>query len=177
MGSLELSVLPAELVAPSLHRAIVAFCSAAYDEDMAPYFAAFTETTYVLGHLDGELVTHGCWVTRWLQPEGMRPLRTAYVEAVATAHAHRGRGHAAALMRRIQAELAGYELAALSPFSAEWYARLGWELWRGPLFARTDAGLERSPDDEEVMILRQPTTPPLDLSAPLSIEWRAGEVW
>jgi aminoglycoside 2'-N-acetyltransferase I len=56
------------------------------------------------------------------------------------------------------------------------YARLGWELWRGPLFVRTDAGLMPTPD-EEVMILRLPRTTPLDLDSPLSAEWREGELW
>lgn len=177
MGELTLSVLSSRAATPAVRERIITFCSAAYEEEMAPYFAAFDEPTYVLGHLDGELVTHGCWVTRWLQPEGLPSLKTAYVEAVATAHGHRGRGFAAALMRRIAAEVRDFELAALSPFSAPWYAQLGWEAWRGPLFARTAAGLERSADDEEVMILRLPATPPLDLLAPLSIEWRPGEVW
>jgi hypothetical protein len=29
----------------------------------------------------------------------------------------------------------------------------------------------------KVMILRLPCTPPLDLDAPLSAEWREGELW
>lgn len=176
-GELMLRVVPSALVAADERETIVAFCSAAYEEDMAPYFAVLKEPTYVLGDVDGELVSHGCWVTRWLQPEGLAPLRTAYVEAVATAHAHRGKGYAAAVMRRIAAELGDYQVAALSPFSAEWYGRLGWERWRGPLFARTAAGLVASAEDEEVMILRRPGTPPLNLTVPLSIEWRPGEVW
>jgi len=75
-------------------------------------------------------------------------------------------------------EIQDYELAALSPFSVEYYERLGWERWRGPLFIRTKEGnLLPSLDDEEVMILRLPKTPVLDLSAPLSAEWREGELW
>jgi hypothetical protein len=53
---------------------------------------------------------------------------------------------------------------------------LGWELWRGPLATRTDAGLVPTPD-EEVMILRLARTPALSLDEPLSVEWRVGEVW
>jgi hypothetical protein len=56
------------------------------------------------------------------------------------------------------------------------YARLGWEFWRGPLFIRRAGRLIPTPD-EEVMILRLPKTPPLDLEAPLSVEWREGELW
>lgn len=45
------------------------------------------------------------------------------------------------------------------------------------MFARTPGGLEASPEDEEVMILRLPRTPPLDRRAALSVEWREGDVW
>jgi aminoglycoside 2'-N-acetyltransferase I len=34
-----------------------------------------------------------------------------------------------------------------------------------------------TPAEEQVMILRLPKTPPLDPNAPLSAEWREGELW
>ncbi len=105
------------------------------------------------------------------------PLRTAYVEAVATDLAWRNRGFAAAIMRRIAAEVQDFDLAAPAPFDVRYYARLGWEAWQGPLFIRTQAGLQPSPEDEKVMILRLPKTPPLDITHPLSAEWREGELW
>ena len=67
-------------------------------------------------------------------------------------------------------------LFASSPSFAVTYARLGWEFWRGPLFIRRADRLIPTPD-EDVMILRLPKTPPLDLEAPLSAEWREGELW
>jgi aminoglycoside 2'-N-acetyltransferase I len=74
-------------------------------------------------------------------------------------------------------EIQDYELAALSPFNVAYYERLGWELWRGPLFIRKEEDLMPSLDDEEVMIFRLLRTPVLDLNAPLSAEWREGELW
>jgi len=60
---------------------------------------------------------------------------------------------------------------------AAFYARLGWECWRGPLSVRVGARLVPTPD-EEVMALRLPRTPtPLDLSLPLAVSWRLGDVW
>jgi hypothetical protein len=57
------------------------------------------------------------------------------------------------------------------------YVRLGWERWRGPLFIRTNVGLDPTPE-ESVMILRLAGTPTdLDLNEPLCAEWRAGELW
>jgi len=69
------------------------------------------------------------------------------------------------------------ELGLLSPSDAAFYARLGWECWRGPLSVRVGARLVPTPD-EEVMALRLPRTPtPLDLSLPLAVSWRLGDVW
>jgi len=81
------------------------------------------------------------------------------------------------VMQRLAADVQDFELAALSPSDPAFYERLGWELWQGPLFIRTDDGLLLSPGEEQVMILRLPRTPPLDLDAPLSAEWRQGELW
>ena len=92
----------------------------------------------------------------------------------ATAPDRQGRGYASAIMRRLAAAIGDWSLGALSPSDASFYARLGWERWRGPLSIRTADGPLATPD-EEVMILRLPATPPLDLDAPLSAEWRAGE--
>ena len=116
-------------------------------------------------------------LTRWLELNHNRMLRTAYVEAVATEEAYRRRGYASMIMRRVQKEIQGYHLGTLSPFNVKFYERLGWELRRGPLFIRTEKGLIPSPTDEEVMIFRLPETPDLDLTAPLSVEWREGEAW
>ena len=69
------------------------------------------------------------------------------------------------------------------------YGYLGWEYWQGQLFIRakvaeeaTGAGASTAAliatPEERVMILRLPATPPLDLTQPLSAEWRAGgELW
>jgi aminoglycoside 2'-N-acetyltransferase I len=80
-------------------------------------------------------------------------------------------------MRHLAVHINEYELGALSPSYSGFYARLGWELWQGALFIRTAERLEPTPEDEEVMILRLPQTPALDLHASLSAEWRNGELW
>ena len=103
-------------------------------------------------------------------------MKAAYVELVATHPSHRGRGYATAIMERIAVEIADQELGGLSPATHRLYERLGWRFWRGPLFGRTAGGLLPTPD-ERVMLLQLPRTPPLDWEAPLSIEWRSGEVW
>jgi GNAT superfamily N-acetyltransferase len=155
---------------------IDALCRAAYGEELGEALRAMRPLGHLLGWLDGELVSHACWVERALAPGADRPLRTAYVEAVATAPAYQGRGFASELLRRLVAAVADFALAALAPSDARFYERLGWQRWRGPRAIRRGGALVATPD-EEVMIMRLPRTPALDLDAPLSAEWRAGEVW
>ena len=152
-------------------------CSRAFDENVEPMFASFSDPIHVLGYRTGKLVSHALWITRWLQINHGQMLRTAYVEFVATEQAYRGLGYASLLMKRVQKEIQDYQLAALSPANVGFYERLGWELWRGPLCIRTETGLISSPAHEEAMVLRLSRTPDLDLTLPLSVEWRAGEVW
>jgi len=139
-------------------------------------FETFGGAEHLLGRHRGRLVSHAMWITRWLEPEGHAPLRTAYVELVATHPDHRNRGYATAIMRRVADEISHEELGALSPAAPGLYQRLGWRFWRGPLLARTEAGHLPMPDDR-VMVLPLARTPRLDFDAPLSVEWRPGEVW
>ncbi|MDQ5875171.1 MAG: GNAT family N-acetyltransferase [Actinomycetota bacterium] len=92
---------------------------------------------HVLAVEDGGIISHAAVVERLLMAAD-RPLRTGYVEGVATALEHRGRGHASTVMRAIGKLIRGsYELGGLSTGLPDFYARLGWELWRGrPMRAR-----------------------------------------
>ncbi len=158
-------------------KTIIVLSNCAYDEDLEPLFNTFVGATHVLGYHNGLLVSHALWVTRYLQVGSGPLLRTAYIEAVATDPAYRKRGFATTIMKRIADEIGDYELTALSPSSVPFYERLGWELWPGPLFIRTETDMLPTPAEEQVMILRLPKTPPLDPNAPLSVEWREGELW
>lgn len=175
--SLNIRVVPGSALSAAERHTLVELCNRAYGENLGPLFETFVDPIHLLGSVGDRLVSQALWVTRFLQPGTLPPLRTAYVEMVATAEAYRSRGYASALMRRLAEEVRDFDLAALCPSSPGYYARLGWELWRGPLFIRTPEGLLRSPEDEEVMILQLPKTPDLDLTASLSAEWREGELW
>ena len=157
--------------------AICDLCTEAYAEDFSGAFDTLGPGVHVIGRLEGRIVSHAMWVVRALQPGRGAPLRAAYVEAVATRRGYQRRGFATRILTRLAQEIRGFELGALSPSDERFYARLGWEPWRGPLFIRTDTGLDPTPE-ESVMILRLEATPAdLDLDEPLSAEWRPGEVW
>ena len=156
----------------------LALCDRAYGEDLRATFDTFSDPIHVLATVDGAVVSHALWVTRRLAPGAGPPLRTAYVEAVATDPAHQGRGFASAVMRALVSEVSGYQLAALSPSDRgqPLYDRLGWETWIGPLRIRQGSDLIETPD-ELIMIHRLPGSPRVNVNDPLSAEWRPGELW
>ncbi len=176
MRSLSVHVVSGVDLAAEDRAAVLHLCSGAYNCDFEPLFGTFYDAIHILGCCDRRLVSHALWVPRWLQCSGRPPMRTAYVEAVATEQVYRGRGCASAVMDVLAAAITDFDVGALSPARSGIYLRLGWELWRGPLSIRTEHGPHATPD-EDVMVLRLPRTPPLDLDAPLSVEWRDGEVW
>lgn len=175
--NLEIQVVPGELLG-SKREQVFALCERAYLQDLRALPGTFNDPRHVLGMEHGTVVSHALWITRWLAPGISAPLRTAYVEWVATDPAHQRRGYASAVMRTLLASISGFQLAALSTSDAgqSLYTRLGWERWRGPLFIRTADGLVAT-TGETVMIHRLSTTPPLSLDDPLSAEWREGELW
>jgi len=134
-------------------------------------------THFVLS-LAGEIVSHASVVERELHAAG-KPLRTGYVEAVATAPREQGRGYGSTVMRLVNDHVAAhYELGALGTGSQGFYERLGWEIWRGPTYVRTPSGDERTADEDGyILILRTPSTPALEMGDPISCEWRPGDVW
>jgi GNAT superfamily N-acetyltransferase len=158
-------------------RAVLDLCRAAYDEDLAHYLADIGPGVHALGCVQGTLVAHAMIVRRELHTAG-HVLQAAYVELVATLPRAQRRGHGSAVLQALAGQMDAFDIGALSPSDAQFYARLGWELWRGPLLVRTDGGVVPSPPDEQVMVRRLPRTPAdLDVHAPLSVEWRPGEVW
>ncbi len=174
---LSVQVIKSQDLSEHEYSEILALCSRAYRVDFQPFLKTFHGATHILGHYQGLLVTHALWVTRWLQYASLPPFRTAYVEAVATEDSYHGRGFATAIMRRLAEEIRDFDLGGLSASRHDFYARLGWQLWRGPLFIRTPEGLVPTPNEHDVMVLFLPNTPALDLDTPLSAEWREGELW
>lgn len=128
--------------------------------------------------LDEEIVTHAAVVERELQVDG-RPLRTGYVEAVATAPDRQGGGFGSLVMADVTSYIKEtFELGALGTGRHQFYGRLGWLTWTGPTFVRTSDGLRRTPDEDGyILVLPTSSSPPLDLSTPLSCDWRPGDVW
>ena len=135
--------------------------------------------THFLLESDGMIVSHASVVARELHVDGV-PLRTAYVEAVATDPVRQRQGLGTQVMRSVGDFIDGgeWQVAALGTGSQAFYERLGWSVWRGPSFVRTADGDVATPDEDGyIMVRRTPLTPELRRDAPISCEWRPGDVW
>lgn len=128
--------------------------------------------------LDGQIVAHASVVEREIHV-GDRPLRTGYVEAVATAVERQGVGIGSMLMADVTAWIRErYQLGVLGTGRHHFYERLEWQTWVGPSFVRTADGTHRTPDEDGyILVLRTPTSPPFELTEPISCDWRPGDVW
>ena len=132
---------------------IVDLCTRAYEEPFDAFFDGLPGATHLLLYEGNRLASHVAWVERWLQQDGHEPLRTAYIEAVATEPEMQGKGYATRLMEIVHARVQAYPLAALS-LPKRHCIRLGWLPWAGPLSLRAPEGIVATPDEE---ILYLPT--------------------
>jgi aminoglycoside 2'-N-acetyltransferase I len=133
---------------------------------------------HFLIEVEGDIVSHASVVQRQLHTGGHR-LATGYVEAVATLPANRRRGHGSAIMQEVGEHIdRTFQLGALGTGAHAFYERLGWIVWQGPTFVRTVGGLVPTPEEDGHILVRPtPTSPHLDLSAPISCDSRPGDVW
>lgn len=143
---------------------------------------ADSDWTHALGGMhavayDGDrLVGHGSLVLRRLMVDG-EWVRCGYVEAVAVHHDHRRAGVGAAVMRSLEELAPGYDLLALSSSAAgvAFYEALGWDRWRGPSSVATTVGVVPTPEDDGSLYVR--SLEHVNLDAPITCDWREGDVW
>jgi aminoglycoside 2'-N-acetyltransferase I len=134
--------------------------------------------THFVVEVDGQIVSHASVVPRTIEIDG-RPLRTGYVEAVATLPGRQGEGHGSVVMAAATEHIRKrYELGALGTGRHSFYERLGWETWQGPASVLAPTGRRRTPDEEGyILVLRTPGSPPLELTGSIACDWRSGDVW
>jgi aminoglycoside 2'-N-acetyltransferase I len=178
-SEIEVLMIPTEKLTAARRREIIDVCIAAHDNpDFENLFTHIPSGgRHFLAYRGRELVSHAVATTRWAQPEGHPILRTAYVDAVSTLPSAQHLGYASETMRQLAAGVDDYELAGLETERQTFYARLGWEEWRGPLAGRTDDGLVPTPDQRGVMVLRLPRTPAIDLDLGMTIEQQPERIW
>ena len=159
--------------------AIVELCTAAHQADFSRlFFYLPTDGMHFLTYRETQIVGHAVVTTRWVQPEHLPILRTAYVDAVAILPGYQRRGLGSALMRELAAHLGEYDLACLETEQPAFFEQLGWERWRGPRAGRAAGNkLIRTPDEQNILILRVSSTPPLDLNGLLTIESQPARIW
>jgi len=177
--SIQVAIARTEELNADTRSAIIHVCRAAHQVDDFLHLFTYIPAggIHVLAYREQMLVSHAVATTRWLQPEGLRLLRTAYIDAVATLPMYQGRGIGSRVMRHLASAMADFELGCLETDRVSFYTQVGWEVWRGPLAVRTASALLPTPDQMgKIMILQLARTPPLDLHGLLVVE-EDGRAW
>lgn len=129
---------------------------------------------------DRRVVAHGCVVLRRFLL-GERVLRVGYVEAVAVEPDLQRQGLGTAVMAALERLAPAYDLLALgaSDEGRPMYDARGWVPWRGPLHVLGPSGVERTAEEEGYVLVLAGALAldALDLDAPLTCDWREGDVW
>ena len=128
---------------------------------------------------DGAVIAHASVVARTITVGG-RDVHAGYVEAVAVTPARQRRGLGSAVMQALHAVIHGeFEAGVLSTGEWPFYESLGWARWQGPSFVREASGtLARTADDDDgLMVLDGWAGDPMDRTAPIVCEARAGDAW
>ncbi len=174
-------VVPSAALSAAEWSELTDLCVAAFEEPWDGYWESIGPGVHVLAEHPGQgIVAHAAIVDRLLYP-GDAVLRGGYVEAVAVLPGRQRRGLNSEVMEVITRMIdERYELGALGTGSQAFYERLGWVSWQGTAWIRQrDGRLDRAPDEDgDIMVRRTPTTRAgLDLSGPIAVDWRPGEVW
>src|SRR3954452_13167700 len=127
---------------------------------------------------EGAVIGHASVIQRRLV-HGGAALRAGYVEGVGVHADHRRRGIAGLLMAPLERVIRNaYDLGALGATdeAVAFYTGRGWRRWEGEARAITPRGVVRTPDEEGAIYVLENPGRPLDLSAPLTCDWRDGDV-
>lgn len=160
---------------PDLPEDVFRLLRAAFPDDKVDQRAFWPpDSTHALVHDGDALVGHAGLIVRAFYLPG-RAIDAAYIEYVAAEP--RGAGHGTTAMRAIEQEVRrrGFSLAALSAAVPEFYEKLGWSRWRGPVAYRAIDGTVVPCPDEPVMVLDLGAN--VDLDAQIETDWREGDVW
>ncbi|HEX5261331.1 MAG TPA: GNAT family N-acetyltransferase [Gaiellales bacterium] len=138
--------------------------------------AALGGTHFMLAE-NGVIVSHAAVVERMLEFAG-KPVRTGYVEAVATLPERQGEGHATRVMAEVNAFIdREYAIGALGAAAPEFYARIGWAPWRGLTAARTSDGVRMTPEEDGHIFVRPVEAAAVPADALLVCAGRPGDPW
>lgn len=189
-----LLLAPTDALDPDLLTDVRAMIRTVFDDAFADGVFTQTDWQHCLGGTHAvvlagdEPVAHAAVVRRELLV-GDRPVSVGYVEGVAVAADHRGRGLGHRVMAAVESVLdaggADGLPGALSSTDAgvSLYVSRGWRLWRGRLFVRRDDGsVRRTPEDEGSVYVREAADErssghTLDLVRDLTCHHREGEIW
>ena len=161
-------------LSPALERGVRTLLELAFEGGFAETDWAHAQGGHHALVLEGERVlAHAAVVERTLYVGG-RGRSAGYVEAVAVHPEWQRLGLGTRVMGQLAPVLTRWELCALSTGQHGFYGGLGWQRWRGPTWIHTSSGRQRSPDEDDgVMVLGGAG----DRTRSLGCDDRPGDAW
>jgi aminoglycoside 2'-N-acetyltransferase I len=180
---MRLVVVPTATLEPGELAAIHLLCDIVWNEKGGEFteqdWEAALGGVHVIVEDGGTVIAHASVVPRTLVLDG-RPLRSGYVEAVATHPALQRQGLGTRVMRQATATVdTELELGALSSAVVGFYERFGWQRWPGSTGVQTADGVQLTPDEDGSILVRFADVPrPLGPGGLLVCDGsRPGDVW
>lgn len=163
---------------PASRRAIRELLDAAFGNDFSDDDSDHTAGGIRVIARDGTtIVGHAAVVDRRITIGGTK-YTLGYVEGVAVAPQHQGKGIGAGLMQRVTALCAEhYPVAMLSTGEHAFYAKYGWQRFAGESSVDDHGVITRTADEDEgLMVLT--AIPDLNHAGVAFVcDWRPGDVW
>ena len=168
-----------ELATAELRQAVIDLCLAAHEEDVFRYMFTkyFSSAPFPRVRRRNTRESHGGSNRAVSSPQGSRSCAPRSSTRSRLSRRGQNQGYGNTTMQRLAETIGDYEIGCLQTDRTSFYAHLGWEGSRGPLAGRSDDGLIPTPDQQGVMVLRLPNTPPCDLDAALTIECQPERIW
>jgi aminoglycoside 2'-N-acetyltransferase I len=154
-----------------------AFLDEAFDGDFSDedFDHAFGGTHFAI-LTQGRLVAHGSVVMRQITFDE-RAHATGFVEAMAVGHEWRGRGVGSKLLAELTDFCrSNFAVAMLSTGSHAFYEKHGWRRFNGESYLATDAGVVRTEEDDDGLMLLTSLEHVLAADR-VTCDFRSGDVW
>src|SRR4051812_33364473 len=123
--AMSVATIETEDLTSAQRATIIDVCIAAHD--MEEFRNLFSYTTagarHFIAYRGTELVSHAMVTTRWVQPEGLGELRTAYIDAVSTLPRYQGEGFGSAVMNLLATQIPDYDIGCLQTDVEGFYER------------------------------------------------------
>lgn len=132
---------------------------------------------HIIASANTIIIGHAALIPRTIHIDGS-PYQVGYIEGVAVASTYQRQGIGAQIMRQIT-DMAAHDfvVAMLSTGEHDFYARFGWQRFKGESYVDNHGTIERTADEDEGLMVLTNLTHLNQPGIAWVCDWRTGDVW